>query len=48
MISTFIFLAGWRSAYIAAQGNQEEEKKGNKSAGIFDIFRMVTTLINRW
>lgn len=48
MVSTLVFLAGWRAAYIAAQGDQEGEKKGNKSAGVFDLFRMVTTLINRW
>lgn len=48
MVATLVFLAGWRSAYIAAQGNQEEETKGNKSGGVFDMFRMITTLIGRW
>lgn len=49
MVMTLLFLGAWRSLYVALTGSEVEVKgtQGKKN-GVLDIFRMVTTLINRW
>lgn len=49
MVMTLLFLGAWRSLFVALTGSEVEVKgtQGKKS-GVMDIFRMVTTLINRW
>jgi hypothetical protein len=47
LVTTLVFLELWRAVYIGVNGG-EKRLGDRKSGGIFDIFRMVTTLINRW
>lgn len=49
MVMTLAFLGAWRALYVQLTGSEVEVKgtQGKKS-GVMDIFRMVTTLINRW
>lgn len=49
MVMTLVFLGAWRSLFVTLTGSEVESKgtQGKKS-GVFDVFRMVTTLINRW
>lgn len=48
MLMTLVFLATWRSVYVQLTGAEIKGGQGNKKSGVFDVFRMVTTLINRW
>lgn len=45
--TTLVLLALWRAAYIGVNGG-EKQSGDRKSGSIFDLFKMVTTLINRW
>jgi len=45
MLTTLVIMASWRALYIQINGDPDAEfRKG----GIFDGFRMLTTLIQRW
>jgi len=46
MISTFVLLTIGRSLYILSVGSTSDEEY--KSAGFFEVFKMVGTLIKRW
>lgn len=46
MVATFTFLCGWRAVYIALFGATSD--KEYKSAGAFEIFSMIRTLLRRW
>lgn len=47
MVMTLVFLTSWRTLYVKLSGAEVAGGQGKKS-GVFDLFRMVTTLINRW
>ena len=45
-IATLTLLSMWRVIYIKAFGSTSDEDE--KSAGLFEVFKMVTTLVRRW
>ena len=46
LVSTYIILAAWRYLYVRLNG--ETSDKGDRQAGVFEIFKMVGTLMRRW
>jgi len=48
MVTTLVLLTAWRVAVVAVAGGEVEGGEGNKRSGLFDVFKMVTTLIGRW
>mmetsp|Transcript_26847 Transcript_26847/g.25706 ORF Transcript_26847/g.25706 Transcript_26847/m.25706 type:complete len:274 (+) Transcript_26847:199-1020(+) len=46
MISTFVFLSIWRLIYIVLIGETSEDEY--KSAGFFEVFKMIKSLVKRW
>ena len=45
-IFPFILLCIWRAVYIKLVGTTSDE--ANKNAGVFEVFKMIGTLIKRW
>lgn len=46
LVATLIFLSTWRYAYISIVGSTSDNEY--KDAGLFEIFKMVGTLMRRW
>lgn len=46
MIATFALLYGWRTVYIKLFGESSDAEY--KDAGVFEVFKMVGTLVKRW
>ena len=44
MIFTFVALLSWRGLYTVVNPTPE----GDKEASVLDVFRMITTLVQRW
>lgn len=45
LVTNFILIGTWRAAYVKVRG--DEPKEGVRG-GLFDGFRMITTLLRRW
>ena len=48
MTTTLLLLVLWRAVVVLLVGGEVKGGGGNKKSGVFDLFRMVTTLIGRW
>ena len=46
LVSTYVILSAWRYLYVRLNG--ETSDKGDRQAGVFEIFKMVGTLMRRW
>lgn len=46
MVATFTLLCAWRAVYIGLFGSTSD--KEYKSAGAFEVFSMIRTLLRRW
>ena len=46
MVATLAFLAAWRVLFVSLVG--ETSDKEYKSAGAFEVFKMIGTLVKRW
>jgi hypothetical protein len=45
-ISTYVILTSWRSIYVYLFGGTSD--KEYRSSGVFEIFKMIGTLVKRW
>ena len=48
LLVTSVLIISWRSLYIKLFGGTNDNANENKDAGVFEVFKMIGTLIKRW
>ena len=48
LVTTSVLIMSWRALYVKLNGGTNDNINENKDAGVFEVFKMVGTLIKRW